>query len=388
VAEAELIVELAGLEALAAEWDALAVANGEPTAAPAWMLAWWRQLAPPGAALRVVAVRARGELIGVVPLYAAAGRRGASRRHRLLAAGFSASVTPLALPDRVWEVAEAAGALLSACTPRPDAIELAPTSASSPWPLALRERWPGRMRPLALRRNLLPAPTLTLRHPSFEAWLASRSSRFRANVRRYRRLFEEEGGTYRRATRETVAADIATFAGLHAARWVQRGASRLVAQGERLPAFLAELADGLLEQERFRLLLLELDGQPICADLWIAAGGEVTGVNIGWDERFKRLSAPRLAFLHTLEDAFARGERRLNLGWGRVDYKQGYANGGDMVAWDALLIPGAGLARTLPRALPLAASRRARQSAKRLLSQRHADRLSELRGALRRRRSA
>ncbi len=383
VADGELIVDLAQAEQVAAGWDALAVACGEPMAAPGWMLAWWRHLAPPSAELRIVAVRDGSELIGIVPLYADPAGPGGAGRYRLLASDFSAAVTPLASPDRVWEVAATAGALLAARAPRPHAIELAPLSASSPWAGALRERWPGRMRPIALRRDLLPAPTVQLHQASFDAWLASRSSRFRSNVRRYRRLFEEQGGTYRRATADTVVADVASFVALHTARWDHLGDSRLVALGERLPAFLADFADALLAQERFRLLVLELDGQPICVDLWIAAGGEAVGVNIGWDERYKRLSAPRLAFLYMIEDAFARGERRLSLGWGRVDYKQGYANGSDMVAWDELLIPGAGLVRTLPRALPVAANRRARQSAKRLLAPGQAERLRALRRRLR-----
>jgi CelD/BcsL family acetyltransferase involved in cellulose biosynthesis len=368
VADGELIVDLARAEQLAPEWDALAVESGEPTAAPGWMLAWWRHLAPPGCELRIVAVRDGEELIGIVPLYADPAGRGGRGRYRLLASDFSATVTPLALPDRVWEVAEAAGAALAAAERRPHTLELAPIGATAPWGLALRERWPGRMRPLAIRRDLLPSPTLRLSESSFDAWLASRSSRFRANVRRYRKLFDEQGGTYRPATAETIAADIRSFVDLHAGRWDELGESRLVALGERLPDFLADLAGQLLLSERFRLLLLEIDGAPICADLWAAAGGEVTGVNIGWDERYKRLSPPRLAFLHTIEDAYARGERRLSLGWGRVDYKQGYANGGEMVAWDELLVPGLALGRTLPAVLPAVVSRRVRQSAKRMLS--------------------
>src|SRR3954447_21333566 len=37
-----LIEDVGGLEAVRAEWDALAVAAARPYCAPAWMLAWWR----------------------------------------------------------------------------------------------------------------------------------------------------------------------------------------------------------------------------------------------------------------------------------------------------------------------------------------------------------
>jgi CelD/BcsL family acetyltransferase involved in cellulose biosynthesis len=382
VAEAELIVDLEALERLAPAWDALAVANAEPASGPAWMLAWWRHVAPRSAELRAVAVREDDQLVGILPFYVDPGRRGAARMYRLLASDYSASVTPLSQPDRAWDVAQAAAMLLARHELRPDLIELAPLSSASPWASALRERWPARMRPLQWRPYQHDAPTISLHDGSFDAWLGERSSRFRANVRRYRRLFEEAGGTYRYATSDTVEQDVRTFVALHHARWEGLGASRMVALGERLPAFLDELARGLVAQERFRLLMLELDGAAICADLWIAAGGESTGVNVGWDERHKRLSPPRLAFLHTIEDAFARGERRLNLGFGRVDYKQGYANGGDVVVWDELLIPGRTLVRALPRTVPRMLSRQVRTSVKRALTQEQADRLRAARDRL------
>jgi CelD/BcsL family acetyltransferase involved in cellulose biosynthesis len=385
MAEAELIVDEAGVERIAAEWDALAVANAEPSCAPAWMLAWWRHVAPRSAELRVVAVRDGAELIGLLPLYVDLGSRRAARRYRLLASDddFSGSVTPLAAPDRVWEVAEAAARLLAGRDLRPDELELAPLPSASPWTFALRERWPARVRPLAFRLSRQLSPIVSLHPGSYEAWLAGRSYRFRKESRRYRRLFDEAGGTYRWTTAGTLDADIATFVALHEARWEGVGESRLVALGERLATFLHDLATGLLPQERFRLLMLELDGAPICADLWIAAGGDVTGVNTGWDERFKRLSPPRLATLHTIEDACARGERRIHLGFGRVDYKQAYANGADVVTWDRLLLPGASLPRALARTLPRAADRRLRDTAKRVLPQSGADRLRALRGRIR-----
>jgi CelD/BcsL family acetyltransferase involved in cellulose biosynthesis len=389
MAVAELIVDEAGAERIAAGWDALAVASAEPSSAPAWMLAWWRHVAPRGAELRVVAVRDGEQLIGLLPLYVDLGSRRAASRYRLLASedDFSASVTPLAAPDRVWEVAEAAAELLAARGSRPDEIELAPLPSASPWTFVLRERWPGRIRPLAFRLAHQLSPIVSLHPGSYEAWLAARSYRFRKEARRYRRLFDDAGGSYRWTTVETLDSDVEVFSRLHAARWEGVGESRLVALGARLPAFLRELATGLLPQERFRMLMLELDGKPICADLWIAAGGDVTGVNTGWDERFKRFSPPRLATLHTIEDACARGERRIHLGFGRVDYKQAYANGADVVTWDVLLPPGATLPRALARTLPRAVDRRMRDTAKRVLPASGADRLRALRGRIRSRRA-
>jgi len=371
---AQLICDVGHAEALAPEWDALAVGCGAPTSCPAWMLAWWRHLAPASAALRLIAVRRDGELIGVLPFYVDSASRSTERVYRLLADDFSPRVMPVGRPDRIWETAQAAAGLLGRPELRPDRIELGPTPADTPWPVALREGWPEAIRPFAYRGELLMAPTVWLKHRSFDDWLAERGPRFRANLRRYRRLFEEAGGTYRLATPATVAADIDTFAELHARRWDGRD-SRLVAAGDRLAPFLEDVAASLLAENRLRLLVLEIEGKPICADLWLAAGGELTGINAGWDERYKWLSPPQLALVHTLEDACARGDHRLNLGWGTLDYKRKYTSGAFAISWEVLLPPGPQLARTVPRALPAIAARRLAATVKRALPEAHVARL-------------
>ena len=379
MSEAELICDLPRLGELSAEWDALAVMNAAPESGPAWMIGWWRHVAPHEAQLRVVSVHDRGQLIGIAPLYVDLGQPRLRRRHRLLASDFSGYVTPLALPDRAWEVADAVAHALRTSEPRPAALELGPLPATSPWAMALRECWPGALRPLAYRADLLEVPTISLHQGSFEEWLQSRSSRFRANYNRYRRRFEQEGGTERISTPATVTADIQTFTRLHIARWQGLGSSRLAALGERQPILIGELAAALLGEGRFRLLILEIDGEPISADLCLTAGGEIIGVNIGWDERFKHLSAPRLSMLSMIERGFRHSDRRFSLGWGRVDYKHAFANGSDAASWDVLLPVGSQLPPALARAAPAVASRRVLQSAKRLLPVEEVDRLRVLR---------
>jgi CelD/BcsL family acetyltransferase involved in cellulose biosynthesis len=382
VAEAELIVDLRRAEAVAAAWDALAVARGLPMSAPAWMLGWWRHVAPRSAELRIIAVRDHDRIIGIVPLYVDLGRRSAARSYRLLAHDLASVVGPLAQANFEWEIAEAAAKLLATRELRPDLLELGPIPVSSPWGIALRERWPAAMRPLAHRR-VLPVPVASLQGRSFDAWLSERSAHFRANLRRRRRLFEQARGTYRFTDRASVRADIATFAALHARRWESRGSSRLVALGERLHALLGEAAGSLLDDARFRLLMLELDGEPISAELCFAAGGEVVTFNFGWDERHRRLSPPLLSLQRTIEYACTRGERRVDLGWGGNTYKDRFANGTDAVTWETLLPPGIQLSRALPSAVPAIVGGRARESAKRLLPETRLAKLRELRAAIR-----
>ncbi|HEY5192250.1 MAG TPA: GNAT family N-acetyltransferase [Solirubrobacteraceae bacterium] len=352
MSETEIIEDLTRLEELEGAWDDLAVANAEPTSGPAWMLGWWRHAAPPDARLRVVTVHDHGELIGIVPLCV---EPTDPHRYVLLAHNFTSSVTPLARADRTWEVAEVAARALRQAQPRLRSIALAPLLASSPWVAALPDVWPARIRPLVLRHSVVDAPTISLRHDSLDDWLSNRGSSFRANARKRRKQFERAGGTARTSTHETITADIQKFIALHASRWRPLGESRLVALGERLPHLLGELAQALLPTERFRLLLLELDGEPVGAQLTLAGGGELVGVNTGWDERFKHFSPARLALLYALEDSIARNEHRYSLGReashrlgrGTSSYKLGFADGNDPVAESVLLPRDPRLAGTL-----------------------------------------
>jgi CelD/BcsL family acetyltransferase involved in cellulose biosynthesis len=374
MSEAELIVEEARLEELEDAWDTLAMANAEPASGPAWMLGWWRHVAPSGSQLRVVAVHDHDELIGIFPLCTEPAE---PHRYRLLAHDFGCCVTPLAMPGRAWETAELTGRILATAEPRPCAIELAPMPAASPWVMALRERWPGRMRPIVYRTELYTVPTVTLHEESFDAWMQGCRPHFRANLRRYRRRFEEAGGSERFSTAETVVEDIEMFAKLHTARWAGHGTSRYLTVAESLPAFLGGLAGDLLSLGRFWMLIHEIDGEPICVNFCIAGGGETLDVSYGWDERFKHLSPPTLSMSRMIEEAFRRGEDRLNLGRGLAEPKGNLANGAD-ASTSEVLLPFCTL---LPLALARAAPRVARERVKQALSE---EETSSVRSLLRR----
>ncbi len=385
--KAQLIVDLPSLEKIKPQWDALAALNRMPLAAPAWMLAWWRHQAPSGAQLRVFSVSEGEELIGIAPFFVDPGPRGKVATYRLLGADFCAPVAPLALPGREWDVAEILARALVEAKPRPDVLALEPMLLGSPWALALRHRWPGSMRPLTFTYNVQAAPIISLHDESFEAWLASRSSKFRTSMRRLTRLFEAEGGTMRMSTTQTLQADVRSFARLHAMRWEGRGHSRLGALGERLEHTLCDAGYELLEDEwsaasgtwaRFRLRMLEIGTEAICADLSLAAGGEVVGFNTGWDEHYSHLSPTLLAFLHKIEEGFRHGDKRVALGWGEHGYKLRFANGNAPIAWSLLLAPGARLPLALASTAPLIGGSWMRSSGRRLLTDAQIERLRPL----------
>lgn len=382
--DAELIVDLPALEGLRAEWDALAIANALPLMSPAWIMAWWSHLAPPTAEPRVVTVREHGKLVGLAPFFVEPNARSRRVDYRLPGIELSVRLAPLAVPGREWPVAEAIGGVLRSARPRPDVIALEGAPVASHWPLALRESWPGALRPIMRQYSVHSCPTVSLGEPTYDAWLASKSAHFRASMRKARRKFEAAGGSARTSNGQTLSADIATLVRLHTARWESLGRSNLVAMGERMPAMLEAVGRQLLEERRFRLVILEIAGEPISAHLALAAGGEVLGVNGGWDERWARLSPTVVCSLHLIEDAIAQGDRRMDLGLGEQGYKRRIADGSDPVAWSILIPPRGRLPLTAARMAPLLARNTARDVAKRALTLEQTNRLRTIRRRLRR----
>jgi CelD/BcsL family acetyltransferase involved in cellulose biosynthesis len=383
VGEAELITEVDSLEGLAAEWDALAVTCGEPQMSPAWIGPWWRHLALPGAEPRVAAVRDGETLIGLAPFFVN-HRTGQRVDYRLMDIRIFGRLCPLAVPGREWEVAGAVAGTLARAHPRPDILAMEALPLTSCWPLAMRDQWPSQMRPVLSQYLVCGCPTVSLGEGSFEDWLAAKSSNFRGQMRRLSRRFQADGGIARTSTPATLRADVGAFVRLHGARWEGRGESNLVALGESLSPMLREVGERLLASGRFRMRMLELDGEPISAQLFLAAGPRVLYVNGGWDERFAHFKPHMLGLFGAIEDAFARAEQTLDLGLGEQQYKLRFSDGDDPVAWNVLMVPSRRLPLTWARTAPMLMKSAAREAVKRGLSPAQADRLRGLLARIRR----
>jgi CelD/BcsL family acetyltransferase involved in cellulose biosynthesis len=379
--ETELVTDLDRLAALAPEWDALAVACALPQMAPAWVLAWWRHVAPASALPRTVVVREGERLVGLAPYYVDPG--GGRVDYRLPGIEIAARLAPLAVPGREWEVAEAIGRTLAGAEPRPDALLLEGAPLDGHWTAALHDTWPGVLRPPLWRTNLDGSPFLSMQEPTFDDWLAGRGANLRRMMRRMRRKFEEGGGVLRIATSATLVADAEIFTRLHAARWDGRGTTNLVTLGDRFSAMLVDAGEQLVDEGRLTLLTLELEGEPIAAQLLISAGGYSLAVNSGWDERQSRLRPATLCLLYTVEHLYARGEQRLDLGVGEQSHKVRFADGNAPLTWGALMVPGARLPLTALRTAPALTRFRLRASAQRMLSEEQVERLRNAQRKLR-----
>jgi CelD/BcsL family acetyltransferase involved in cellulose biosynthesis len=324
-----LIDDVQGLHELRAGWDALAVAARRPYCAPAWMLAWWQHVPSAHAALRAVAVHDGPDLVALAPYYAER-RAGRPTVYRVLAAGTSHRVEPVARPGTEREAAHAIAATLGAASPRPALLSFETVDHRVGWCGLLSEAWPTRRRPVPLLTWTEPAPTISLEAESFAAWLQGKSRNFRSQAGRLRRRLEGQGAQFRLAsTPDELERGLADFARLHYARWEDRGGT--VALTPAVEAMLMEAGRELLTDGRMRLHSIEVDGQTISSHLFVAAGGEVAYWNGGFDERFAAEKPSMQALLAAVEEGFGRQDRRMDLGGGGQDYKYRLADGEDLV---------------------------------------------------------
>jgi len=336
MARQEVIADLAGAEAIAPAWDELARTAGLPLCAPGWMLPWWRSMAPPGAELRIIAVREGSRLIALAPWFAGHGSR--SRLDiRFLGAEISDRVDVLCVAGEEQAAAVALRAAISALRPRPDLIAFEAVPASSQWRRRLASGG-GRARLAPYRNSVLPAPSVTLPADGggFEGWMASRSSNFRSQMRRMRRRLESrQGGVRMLREPEELRSGVAAMLELHRGRWSGRGESGLERAG--VPELLLGAAEEL-GPERLRLWVAEVEGEVISAQLFLAAGSEVKYWNGGWSEEHADLKPSMLTILAAIEDAIGRGEQRLDLGVGTHEYKLRFADDEDTLTWGGLIV--------------------------------------------------
>jgi CelD/BcsL family acetyltransferase involved in cellulose biosynthesis len=260
--------------------------------------------------IRAVLVWQQTRLVGIAPYYVQS-HIGQYAEYRLLGSP-AHRIGPLAAPGLLAPVCSAIVEGLSRVDPTPSVIRLEGVDAGDNWAATLARTWSGEKRPFVRKESSLAAPVVNLTAPSYTAWLSAKSSNFRQSTRRLRRGLASEGATFRMTSRPAdLDSDVDKLIALHTARWEGRGGSAALKTG--ISELLKAVGRELLPQERFRLWLLEVDGDPVAAQLFLVAGGETAYWNGGFDQRFARSSPAFLTLLAALEDSFARGESRLDL---------------------------------------------------------------------------
>jgi CelD/BcsL family acetyltransferase involved in cellulose biosynthesis len=313
-------------------WDALAVACGRPFCAPAWMLGWWHEGRTGDARLRVVLVLRGDELVGVGPFFAQVSRLGLAEI-RLLAAGFSHRLGPLARRGHEREVAFACAAALAGTRPQPASVVFEGIDAAEPWPELFADGWPGRRRCRLRTDNVMSAPMIDLAG-GYQPWFAQRRRRFRKSAgRRARRLAEASVTT--RITDDEHA--IAALMRLHRDRWDARGGSSVDQTAGRV---IARAAAMLSRRDRLAVVLLEGPDGPIASELMVCAGDTAILWGGGFASEWARYAPGTQALLAALAATASGGTAVADLGGGGQPYKDQLADRDEPIAWRTVFPPG------------------------------------------------
>jgi CelD/BcsL family acetyltransferase involved in cellulose biosynthesis len=311
-------------------WEELAIACGRPFCLPGWMLAWWREAEEATGDLRVILVFDGEELIGVGPFFAKP--TFGLIEMRLLGAGFSHRIGPLARPGEEPRVAAALAPALASLEPRPASVVFEGVDLGDRWPALIAGSWPGR-EPRIRQDATMDAPIIELRG-DYEAWLSQRSKNFRKGNRRRANRLEEAGVRARTASNP---AAIESLLSLHHARWRERGGSGIDAGAERV---LRTAVDELADRDLLEIVLLEAPDGPISAELIVRAGRAATLWSGGFDPAWSSLAPGTNSILAALREAAGHDIESVDLGGGDHEYKAKLADENRPITWQTIFPRG------------------------------------------------
>jgi len=288
------------LDPLAGEWSELADrVEAAPYLYPGWHRAWRTAFA--GGALRVLAARRAGRLVGVLPMEVRRGGwRAPTNAH---SPGFDI----LALDD------EAASVLAAALfEERPRHLTIRPVDADG---RALQ----------ALAAAAAAHGYMTLAHPSGRAphlRLArdlrtherALSRNLRHDVeRRLRRLCETGSVSIEIANGRTGLEDLLREGfGVEAESWKGRRGTAIAAHNDTT-RFYRDLAQWAADAGWLRLAFLRLDGRAIAFQFDLESGSRYYSLKIGYDPAFERFSPGKLLVYTMIARGVARGFRTYEL---------------------------------------------------------------------------
>lgn len=307
------------LEPLREEWRSLAEAAGNVFTTWEWCSLWWGHHGGDRPLLLLACRRPSGELAALWPLYAAARRPVAIAR--LLGHGVAPLNGPVCAPADRSEAWRALGqalrdGMLGVDTVLADFV--VPGDAAS-----------GARR---IRREA--SPVLDLRGLTWDDFLAGRSPKLRAEVRRReRKLRDAHAIDFRLATDpDRLDQDFETVAELHDARW--EGRSEVFAGAER--EFHREFARAALDRGWLRLWLLEVEGRAVAGWYGFRFGDAEWFRQTGRDPDWEKWGVGFVLLTHTIREAIADGVGTYHFLRGDQSYKRRLASGDQPVECLAL----------------------------------------------------
>lgn len=300
----------------------------------AWMTAWERHFAP--GRVRVIALEARGGLVGALPVVALDRWREGQFRGRVLTIASSCSAAyPLDLGpliDPAWRdgVLEAlAEALLGLAREEGADGILFELYAADSAAAELLARVATRARRPAVCRAVAESHLAQLA-PTYEAFVEGLGSRTRRNVRAYAKKFYEAGAAHRVVAADS-AADFArlleVMAEQKAKRFAELGKDSNLGE-ERLNAFLNEALPALHAQGRLTGLMAMVGERVGGTQLYLHdAHGHAYSYNSSFDMEFKELRLHYILETERFKRAIEAGYRMMDLSTGHAEHKQHWTNG-------------------------------------------------------------
>jgi CelD/BcsL family acetyltransferase involved in cellulose biosynthesis len=304
------------LEALAAEWDELAVRTGtQPWATPGWIRAW-QQAFSPASELVLYHARDAGRLSGV-----GAFLRNGDRLQS--AANVHSPWWAVAAED-----AEARdGVLAAALADRPRSLALGQVRENAGEEDALRRSAP--VHGYRVVSSVGEHAPYVQASTDWHTYYTARISRHqRKEIERCRRrLGDDHALRYEWLTPDPETVDVLLDDGfrVEASGWKGRVGTAILSQPSTA-TFYREVARWAASRGWLRLGFLRADGRAAAFEFALEKDGVVSLVKGGYDEALSRFG-PGILLLHDLlEDAFGRGVREIDLLGGDEQYKLRWAD--------------------------------------------------------------
>jgi len=300
------------LSAARVEWDALVERCGNVFSTWEWADAWWRHLGEGARLLAFTCRREDGTAAAILPLCVRRGMLGV-RVAGWIGAGPADELGPVCAPDDRDLAARALRETITRTRGLWDALLLDGLPAADDWPSRLS----------APRIHRMPSPVIAFPDGGWEAYLASRSSNFRGQVRgRERRLGREHELSFRLADDPgAVAPALDEVIRLHYLRWQDDSAAFA---GARRP-FHHDFAARAYGRGWLRLWLLELDGRAVAGWYGFRFGGQEWFYQSGRDPRHETDAVGFVLLVHTIRAAAQDGMSAYRLLAGGEAYKARFA---------------------------------------------------------------
>jgi CelD/BcsL family acetyltransferase involved in cellulose biosynthesis len=300
-------VELAdALDALRSDWTRLATASGNVFATWEWNELWWRHYGR-GRKLRLAfSLGDDNEIDAIVPLFA--WSRRPLRILRLIGHGHGDRLGPIC---RQHDAETAEQALRLALGAEPYDLFV------GDWVAGDRD-WAGVLGGRVVRKTGYPI----LRRPdgTWEELIAGQSQRFRKTLRQSRnRLERGHDVSYRYADAATLERDLDAVFRLHRVRFAEHPCNFC---GDHEP-FQREFAALALERGWLRLLLLEIDGEPVGAKYGFLFENAYFAYQSGRDPAWERESVGFLLEVESIRRTLEEGAEYRFLG-GEEHHKYRY----------------------------------------------------------------